>query len=592
MTQTFIVSADHISPEYRADRLPVRVSPWKNPNAAETFSAYAAGYGSGKTYATPESAIRGLLAENGCTNIRIHAEPETVAAEAPAKPARKPAKPAGSGVVWAKDESGVYRATVHGRAVWAWAREPGDWAIGTRGSRPAADYHDSANVHDTPATMGANRVHSAKRLAERLAATLPADARPARRMLAGQMQTVWDIREDESGELVVSCMGRSGPMVAREHGGSVVTADSAPADSGDRPDADADSAILARLDSELAGPEGSADPATDSALAAWLARVDSLLAGTGHAPLAGGEREAYPAEGLSLDSAACYADFVRGQRGPNRPATDAEKAALRLFEWRAVPGLYTYEHFERADGAFYQTAHSRPWRAVYQRTDGGRVECHTKPELWAALLADPMAEPETAAADMLGKYRAAYPEVPAGWREIEAGAETGQGRAGQAELPDAWTLGTAPGFVNREPGRDHLLVVLVKDAKDSPHTVFDMYEAANVSSLARFTNESGYAVGSTVADRATVSRLEYYPATAPAAPVAAPEPVPAPVAEPAGHVVTVYARAAGCSAEMVAQHVADTKAGAYAMARAAGHTLGARIGGREVCRRAYRFNRA
>lgn len=64
--QLCVVSADHIAEQYRADRKVVRIHEWKG-----RFSATASPYGSGKEFATVDEAVRSLLGDNGCTNIRI-----------------------------------------------------------------------------------------------------------------------------------------------------------------------------------------------------------------------------------------------------------------------------------------------------------------------------------------------------------------------------------------------------------------------------------------------------------------------------------------------------------------------------------------
>jgi len=74
----FIVSADHVCPEYRLDNVAFqdgyetafRVC---SNDGEKTFYASAGHFGCGKDYATAEAAIRGLLWDNGCTNIRIEA---------------------------------------------------------------------------------------------------------------------------------------------------------------------------------------------------------------------------------------------------------------------------------------------------------------------------------------------------------------------------------------------------------------------------------------------------------------------------------------------------------------------------------------
>lgn len=53
---------------------------------------------------------------------------------------------------------------------------------------------------------------------------------------------------------------------------------------------------------------------------------------------------------------------------------------LSQFEARAVPGLYSYDHFEAPNGAFIQMSARRD-HFVYQDEDGGRKEFRTFAEL-------------------------------------------------------------------------------------------------------------------------------------------------------------------------------------------------------------------
>lgn len=66
----FFVTADHVAEKYRANRLPVDVHQ-AGVSQLEGFFADASPYGCGKTYPTAKQAVRGLLSDNGCTNIQI-----------------------------------------------------------------------------------------------------------------------------------------------------------------------------------------------------------------------------------------------------------------------------------------------------------------------------------------------------------------------------------------------------------------------------------------------------------------------------------------------------------------------------------------
>jgi hypothetical protein len=66
------VSADHVEEKYRANKKVVSVHEHQGK-----FSAEANPYGGrGTEFDTPEKAIRSLLGDNGCTNIRIEYGPD------------------------------------------------------------------------------------------------------------------------------------------------------------------------------------------------------------------------------------------------------------------------------------------------------------------------------------------------------------------------------------------------------------------------------------------------------------------------------------------------------------------------------------
>jgi hypothetical protein len=84
----FLVSADHLSPKYRLDNMAFHVDgdarvaevegagrvgyyDGRRHGYAEEFYADLHPFGCGKSFATAEAAIRSLLQDNGCTNIRI-----------------------------------------------------------------------------------------------------------------------------------------------------------------------------------------------------------------------------------------------------------------------------------------------------------------------------------------------------------------------------------------------------------------------------------------------------------------------------------------------------------------------------------------
>ena len=62
----YIVSADHINPDYKLTDAAVTVS-----RDADRFYVSLEPFGCGKSRDTPEAAIRELLTSNGCTFLRI-----------------------------------------------------------------------------------------------------------------------------------------------------------------------------------------------------------------------------------------------------------------------------------------------------------------------------------------------------------------------------------------------------------------------------------------------------------------------------------------------------------------------------------------
>lgn len=71
-TYLVTVSASHVAPEYRLDNAEIRVSAARGPFGAETvFYASAPKFGCGRNCHTPADAIRSLLSDNGCSDIRV-----------------------------------------------------------------------------------------------------------------------------------------------------------------------------------------------------------------------------------------------------------------------------------------------------------------------------------------------------------------------------------------------------------------------------------------------------------------------------------------------------------------------------------------
>lgn len=66
----YIVNADHVAPEYRATNKEIDVRE-DNYGEGPVYYANAHPYGCGKNDKTPEGAIKRLLSENGCKNIRV-----------------------------------------------------------------------------------------------------------------------------------------------------------------------------------------------------------------------------------------------------------------------------------------------------------------------------------------------------------------------------------------------------------------------------------------------------------------------------------------------------------------------------------------
>lgn len=72
MNLYYIVSADHVALDYAATHKRIRVGSTPNEKGVRVYYADAAPYGCGKNQPTPEAAIKTLLRDNGCSNIKIH----------------------------------------------------------------------------------------------------------------------------------------------------------------------------------------------------------------------------------------------------------------------------------------------------------------------------------------------------------------------------------------------------------------------------------------------------------------------------------------------------------------------------------------
>ena len=68
MKKLFTVSADHVSPRFALNGATVEC---RTNDDGETWYAVLPGFGCGRSLEKPESAVRALLAANGCKNIRI-----------------------------------------------------------------------------------------------------------------------------------------------------------------------------------------------------------------------------------------------------------------------------------------------------------------------------------------------------------------------------------------------------------------------------------------------------------------------------------------------------------------------------------------
>ena len=72
------VSADHVSPRFACNDLPVRIGEDyhsnENGEPRVTYYAIIRGYGCSKNYHTPKDAIYAMLADHACTNVRITGE--------------------------------------------------------------------------------------------------------------------------------------------------------------------------------------------------------------------------------------------------------------------------------------------------------------------------------------------------------------------------------------------------------------------------------------------------------------------------------------------------------------------------------------
>lgn len=69
--RTFTVSCNHVSPDWQRDQIEVAVKPYDDRDAETLWYVSIAGFGCSKNYTTPEAAIRGMLQDHACTDIRI-----------------------------------------------------------------------------------------------------------------------------------------------------------------------------------------------------------------------------------------------------------------------------------------------------------------------------------------------------------------------------------------------------------------------------------------------------------------------------------------------------------------------------------------
>lgn len=74
-TKLFLVSADHVVERHACRDLEFRVGEYRDGDRV-SYYASAPGFGCSKNYRTPEDAIRGMLLEHACTNVRIRAVEE------------------------------------------------------------------------------------------------------------------------------------------------------------------------------------------------------------------------------------------------------------------------------------------------------------------------------------------------------------------------------------------------------------------------------------------------------------------------------------------------------------------------------------
>lgn len=72
MTRKFLVTADHVVPRHACVDLEARCSETPiDANGTLRWYAVMAGYGCSKNYKAPETAIREMLLDHACINVRI-----------------------------------------------------------------------------------------------------------------------------------------------------------------------------------------------------------------------------------------------------------------------------------------------------------------------------------------------------------------------------------------------------------------------------------------------------------------------------------------------------------------------------------------
>ena len=230
--------------------------------------------------------------------------------------------------------------------------ESGHWRAMANGrevwafrSQPGSwQYGTAEGREDVASTGGAGSVTDAKRYAVALANALPADAKPLPVLHLGDRGTMWQEDSSLPDRAWVVRFYRSGIRPA-----PVPPVPPAPA------------------------PEVTSKPEAEAATVAAINDSDT--------------------------SATLAADILA-----KSPRTDA--AILAQYKPRNVPGLYSWSHFEHADGSAYQIRHGSEWRGVILAGSGSRREFESAADMLAAL------RQFREAADYLAR------DLPAGWTRM------------------------------------------------------------------------------------------------------------------------------------------------------------------------------